>query len=192
MQILLSILNPLDFRVIIWLFPSVIAVHELEEWNYANWYRAHFVDLPPISPLSIRIGLAMVTFVHVVWCGLATISGHPVAAAVIYLPAIAFACQNALQHILWCVRFRGDLRGVITAALLVLPTGVYLFVRAIQVNRWLSVYVALLIVMIVPGLVRTDKAGNTMPASLRKLNTLCIRIAERLSALSKSSSQSEL
>jgi hypothetical protein len=141
------------------------------------------VDLPRISHKSNRTWLVFVSIVYFGWCAIATLPGSPTFAAVVFLPAIAIALQNALQHIYWLFHFRDYAPGVITSLLLLLPLGIYLTVRAIQQDYAPAWYVAVLALLMVPGLAQTVRAGHRLTPQMRTLHSFSIRLSDRLAAL---------
>jgi hypothetical protein len=93
--------------------------------------------LPPF--LTMRI--AFICTVGLIWCTAATLPGIPSLAAWVFLPAIAVALQNALQHAFWSVYFKQYAPGVITAVVLLIPIGSYVAAWAVR-QGYVSVWYA--------------------------------------------------
>ncbi|MEW6184526.1 MAG: HXXEE domain-containing protein [Thermodesulfobacteriota bacterium] len=131
---ILTSLGKTEFIVWLWVFAGTFALHELEEWNILRWYRRNYVDLPPSSDQAVRAWIVLVVLIGCIWCAAATLPGNPVFAAYVFLPAIAVALQNALQHVYWLLYFRQYAPGIVTSLFGLIPLGVFLFIRAIGDN----------------------------------------------------------
>jgi hypothetical protein len=170
----------INFLSWLWIFVSTFALHELEEWNILRWYQRNYVDLPPSSHKAVRTWIVFVILVGIIWCAVATIPGDPVFAAYVFLPAIAVAMQNALQHIFWLFHFKQYAPGIITSVFCLIPLGIYLAGRAISDNLVPIWYVGILSLLIIPGLVQTVKAKNRMTRPIRAIHHVGIKLAELL------------
>ncbi|CAG0973081.1 hypothetical protein ANAEL_01289 [Anaerolineales bacterium] len=170
-------LSQLDFLTWLWLFVIAFALHEMEEWNILRWYQRNYVDLPPSTDKAVRVWIVFVILVGVVWCAVATLPGNPIFAAYVFLPAIAVAMQNALQHVYWLFQFRQCAPGILTAVFGLIPLGVYLALRAVWQNYVSIWYVMILVLLLVPGLVQTVQAGNRMTKQIRAIHHLGIKLA---------------
>ncbi len=173
----------IDFITGLWLFVVAFILHEFEEWNIVRWYHRNYVDLPPTTDRAARTWIVFVSLVGLFWCAAATLPGDPTIAAFVLLPAVALALQNALQHVYWLFYFKQYAPGIVTAALLLIPFGVYLALRAVG-ERYVPVwYVGILGLLILPGLVQTAKAGNRMTPQIRRIHQLGIRLNAWLEGL---------
>jgi len=178
---ILTAVAQIDFLSLLWLFLIAFVVHEAEEWNITRFERRNFVGVTPtITERNARMWIRIVCVVGLVWCVAATLPGNPVAAAYLFLPAIALACGNALQHVFWTFYFRQYAPGVITAVSLLIPTGCYVAVRAVRQGYVPLWYAALLAVLIVPPLVHTVRAGNEMTPPIRAIYALGNWFSERV------------
>jgi hypothetical protein len=54
-----DLLERISFSSIVWLLPTALLIHEVEEWNILRWYRRNFVDLSPILQKLDRFGRFM-------------------------------------------------------------------------------------------------------------------------------------
>lgn len=161
----------------LWLFVIAFSLHEVEEWNILRWYQRNYLDLPPSTDKAVRVWIVFVILVGLAWCAVATLPGNPVFAAYVFLPAIAVAMQNALQHVYWLFFFNQYAPGIITSVILILPSGGYLALRAIWQGYVPVWYVGLLILLLIPGLVQTVQAKNKMTKQIRAIHHLGIKLA---------------
>lgn len=175
--------NQIGFLTWLWLFVIAFALHEVEEWNILSWYQRNYVDLPPSTNKAIRVWIVFVSLIGFVWCAVAALPGNPVLAAYVFLPAIAVAMQNALQHIFWLFHFKQYAPGIITSIFCLIPLGTYLAGRAISDNLVPIWYVGILLFLIIPGLVQTVKAKNRMTRPIRAIHHVGINLAELLERL---------
>lgn len=111
----------------IWLLPAALAVHEFEEWNILEWYRAHWVNLDAgtMTDSSVHVWLLFLSAVGfiVTWVASASL-GLRRAARLVVLPVFAvIILGHAGAHIFWTVRFGAYAPGVVTSVLLIIPDG---------------------------------------------------------------------
>lgn len=166
----------IDFLVWLWVFAIAFALHELEEWNILRWYQRNYVDMPPATDRTIRLWIVFFILIVFVWCAVATLPGNPVFAAYVFLPTIAVAMQNALQHVYWLFYFKQYAPGVVTSAVLLLPLGLLATIQAllqIYVPYW---YVIILALAMIPGLLQTVKVKNKMTSQIRSIHNLSIKL----------------
>lgn len=148
----------------------------MEEWNILRWYQRNYVNLPPVTDRSVRVWIVFFILYCFVWCTVATLPGNPVIAAFLFLPTIAVAIQNALQHIYWLFLFKQYAPGVITSLFFLIPLGGYVTIQALSqayVPYW---YVGVLALLMIPGLLQTVKARNSMTPQMRNIHNLGIKL----------------
>jgi hypothetical protein len=173
-------LGRIDFLAVLWLFPIAFALHEAEEWNIVAWERRTFEGVEHATDRGARTWLVFITLIYFLWCGAATLPGNPALAAFVFLPAVAIAVQNALQHVYWSFHFRQYAPGVVTSVLLLIPTGGYVVARAVRQGHAPVWYAALWVVLILLGLVQTIRAGNQMASPVRAIHSLGNKLSEMI------------
>jgi hypothetical protein len=185
MGTILSVLENLNFLSALWLFLLAFVLHEAEEWNITRFEHRNFVGLPPAATeKSARMWIVFICAVGLVWCAVATVFGSPTIAAFVFLPAIAMAMGNALQHVYWSAYFRQYAPGIITAVVLLIPLGTYVIATAVQRGYVPIWYVAVWGALIGFVLVQTVRAGNTMTPFVRAVYKIGFGLSERLARLS--------
>jgi hypothetical protein len=107
----------------------------------------------------------------------ATLPDNPVLAAYVFLPAIAVAMQNALQHVYWLFYFKQYAPGIITSVFFLIPLGVYIAIQAVGQSLVPLWYVGILLLLLLPGLVQTVRAKNRMTKQIRAIHHLGIKLA---------------
>jgi hypothetical protein len=181
MSNIVTALEQISFLNLLWIFFLIFVLHEFEEWNIDRFERQYFEGLPPAATdRSARMWIGFVSLVGLIWCAVAALPGNPTIAAWIFLPAIAILLQNALQHIYWSWYFRQYAPGVITAALLLIPSGCYVIARAIEQGYVPAWYVAVLAVLVIIGSAQTVRAGNKMTPLIRTINNIGVWISDRI------------
>jgi hypothetical protein len=181
MNDILTLFKQLDFLSMPWLFVIAFVIHELEEWNITEFELRNFVGVPAtVTGRNARTWIGIICGVGLAWCAAATWPGNPTLAAYVFLPAVALALGNALQHVFWTLYFRQYAPGVISASVLLLPLGGYLVARAVQQGYVAPAYAAVLIVLMVFPPVQAVRAGNEMTAPVRGVYRLGNWLAEKL------------
>jgi hypothetical protein len=172
----------LQTNYLLWLGGFLIAfvLHEFEEWNILRWYRRNYTELPPITERAVRVWIIFVNSLAVLWYLAAVVSGNPQIAALILLPAVAIAIQNALQHVYWLFYFRQYAPGVITAAILLIPLGILVAVGGVSLGYIPIWYVSLLVLAMLPGLIQTIQAGNRLTPFIRAIHLFSIRLTKMI------------
>jgi len=166
----------IDFLDWLWIFSIAYAIHELEEWNILRWYQRNYVDLPTVTDRSVRVWIVFFILFGFTWCAVVTLPGNPVFAAYAFLPTIAVAMQNALQHVYWLFYFKQYAPGVITSVVFLIPLGVYVTIKALSQTYAPYWYVGVLALVMVPGLFQTVKAKNSMTPQMRNIHNLGIKL----------------
>lgn len=180
MSTILIIFEHIAFLSLLWLFLIAFIIHEVEEWNITEFERRNFVGVPAtVTKRNARVWIGIICVTGFIWCAVATLPGNPTVAAYVFLPAIALALGNALQHIFWTFYFKQYAPGLVTAVLLIIPLGCYIVVKAIQQGYASPWYVAVLSGLIVLLLIHTVRAGNEMTPPIRAIYNLGNWLAEK-------------
>ncbi len=171
----------LDFVLVLWLFLCAFVLHEFEEWNITECERRNFVDFSStVTARNARMWIGFICVVGFVWCAAATLSGDPLTAAYVFLPAVALALGNSLQHVFWTFYFRQYAPGFVTAVLLLIPLGGYAIFRAVQqayVPLW---YAAALTVLMAVPVAQAVRAGNRMTSPVQAVYNLGGWLAKKM------------
>ncbi len=176
-----TVLEQMPFVAVLWLFYSLVVLHELEEWNIDRFEHKHFEGVPnAATDQSARMVIAFVSAVGLAWCSIATLSGNPVLAAWIFFPAIVFMLLNALQHIFWSLYFRKLAPGVITAALLIIPFGSYIVTKGISQGYVPAWYTVVLGTAVILAFTQTAISGSQMTALIRFGNHIGIWLWDKI------------
>ena len=167
---IISKINRLPFRKVIWFLPIGWAFHEMEEWNIVSWYRGHFVNPPEMAPLSVFTLLAYSTLVGFVWTFIASLfRNSKVTAGVLLLFFILAAFMNAIQHISWTVMFCAYSPGVLSSFFLIIPSVIYITWRVLRERLLPKWYIIILYLLTVPRVIETIKCGNEVMPMFEKL-----------------------
>lgn len=157
----------MGFRRAVWLFPTALALHELEEWNILAWYREHWVQVDPLTMTSgsvhVWLIFASVAGFLVTWAAVS--SRHfELMARWFVLPLFVVAIfGHALGHIYWTFRFNAYAPGVVTAVGLIIPVTLLLLVRAERDGIITRRTIQLLLLAALGPLVAVVRAGNVVP-----------------------------
>lgn len=170
----------LTFSQVLWLLVGSLVIHELEEWNIADFECRNFTGLPKWhNPLNARIWIVVICAIVAVWCVCATVLGNPSIAAYGFIPALMIMAGNALQHLIWTIRFRQCAPGLISGLLLVLPLSAYAVIRALELRIVSLWYVAVLALVIGTIIIHTIKLDGRAPGVIHGI----YRIGDKISRL---------
>ena len=165
-----------EFRAQLWLLAAALAIHEAEEWNIYGWYKRNYVDMPEgRTPTTIRFFLVFLSVLGFVWVGIAVCWGDSTIASWIIMPLVGLIVQNIMQHVYWQVRFKGYAPGLWTAIVLLAPLSCGIVVTSIvkaMVPLW---YLVVLGVVIIPGLLDTVRARNTLTRGILAVHKFSLR-----------------
>jgi len=170
MNRMISKVNRLSFRIVIWILPIAWAFHEMEEWNIISWYQRHFVNPPEITPLSVSTVLACSTLAGFLWTFIASLfRNSKITAGVLLLFFILVAFMNAIQHISWTVMFCAYGPGVLSSVFLIIPSVIYVTWRVLRERLLPKWYIIILYLLIVPRIIETIMYGNKVMPMFERL-----------------------
>jgi Protein of unknown function with HXXEE motif len=162
-----------DFLTIMWLFPVVNTIHVVEEMTgLARWYQKNYAEVPETASIGVPAFLLNGVILGFVVTGIIDWVGDPVIAAWVTLTFAALLLWNGLQHIYHTLYFRQYVPAVITSIVLLVPSIVYLFIRALQDNLVPFWYVGLLIFAVLVGLVLVVTAGKKLTGEFILFNSM--------------------
>ncbi|MBN2710668.1 MAG: HXXEE domain-containing protein [Calditrichaceae bacterium] len=168
------IISNIDFITGSWIFYFFFVIHELEEWNIFKFEDKHFTGLPAgTTPKRSRLWILIICITGLIWVSVAAFSADQAAAAYIFLPAIILVMLNAVQHIFWTVYFREYAPGLISAVLLILPTGSILIANTVDnyISLWYPVIWAAAALFV---LIQTIRAGKNATPMLKIIHNIGI------------------
>jgi len=169
------------FRRLVWLLPVAFTLHELEEWNILLWYRTQFVNPPSTSDRGVHVGLLAISLLGVLWTAGACLLPTPRATALVALPFfVVFVLGNALQHVYWQLAFGAYAPGVVTSALLIIPSVVLLSWHAVRSRLVAPAYLAVLYASSVAVVFYAVRAGRTVPSGLLAVHAFIEALARHL------------
>lgn len=124
--------SSLGYTSLVWLFPIVFTLHELEEWNAHVWEEAHFVDMPYIPLVGSRMFFFAIGVFSFLAVWIVTCFKNPKITAYLTLPFIVLITLNGMQHIFYSLHFLSIYPGFIFGGLVGVPVGAYLVVWALE------------------------------------------------------------
>ena len=158
-----------------------MAIHELEEWNIADWGARNFTNHTGISDYAIWVGLVLITTVFVSWIYGATRLRSPLAISLAAFPAVALiAVGNAVQHVTWTFLFSEYAPGVVSAVVLVVPASFLAMWRMLQVRLLLLLLIGACAALWIAASVQIVEAGRVMQPFQVVLQRFFISLATAL------------
>lgn len=137
----MDLLNNIPFRILLWLVPVFLMLHNIEEApSMEGWSKRLPLKIHPtvstrqfvIAVTLLTLASFLLTYFSLTW--LPTSTGY-----LIILGMQAVMLVNAfIPHLVTTIRFRLYSPGMVTALLITLPFSIYLFQRAFveQVLTW--------------------------------------------------------
>lgn len=176
---IINFLKEVPLTTLMWIIPCVFFLHEMEEWNILTWYHSTYNPPPKSTKLSCRIWLFTISILAFILSALAYVipKAHICAGIVILL--VVFTTFNGLQHIYWTITFKKYAPGVIFSSLGII-CGIIVTAATLQQGLVSYIYVIILYIIIVPFLIMTFKAKNTLIPPFAKLHNFTLQIVEFL------------
>lgn len=152
-------------RRLAWLLPVAFALHELEEWNIAEWYRRYWtnVDLDIVNQRNSWTWLVFASLFGFLWTFLATRLRNQKIAFHILLVFFIAVFSHCMAHIYWLFSFGVYAPGVVTSVLIIMPITAYVTYRAMRDGLISSAYVAVVFVLTMLPVVWAIRLGNRLP-----------------------------
>lgn len=184
MKAILNRLNNINFRKLIWLFPIILFLHEMEEWNILKWYHKHQIELPiGMTNLDARTWLLFLSLVGFIWviCGL--ISKNNKITAYIILPAIFLCLSNSIQHLVLVISYKEYTPGFIFGFIISILIYIYIITRTVTdklIPLWYPVvFIIILLIPFGSDALNTLK-GNTTSKSLNLIHVFAKWLSQKL------------
>ena len=159
----------MNFQSLMWLFPIVLTLHNVEEAIWLpGWSKRAVLWHSPVTPGFFRFVVTVLTVLAFAVTGLSAISGKQTIWTYLAFGCMVVTLANVLiPHLALTVALRSYMPGVATAVALILPVLSLLVVLAIRegyVSGWkaavYSVGVAGLLIAIIPALFKIGKILN--------------------------------
>jgi hypothetical protein len=160
MKRILSIIDHLDIRMLLFAIPLISLLHELEEWNILGWHRKVNSLVPDVTDLHVRIALVLVVLLHFAWIGLSLTPKSIKVTYYLVIPLLALSIQNGIQHFIWWVQFGIYAPGVIFGCFLGIPVSVYIIYRIMKQQVVVPWYLVVFSGIATLGVVQTVLRGN--------------------------------
>ena len=147
-----TVLGAVPTRRLGWLLPAAFALHELEEWNIAEWYRRYWTNVDPsmVNQRNSWTWLAFASLFGLLWTFLATCFRNPKLTFHTLLVFFIAVFSHSLAHVYWLFSLGVYAPGVVTSVLLIIPLTAYVTYRAIRDDFVSPVYVAVLLAVTLP------------------------------------------
>ncbi len=178
---MLSIINLVEFKHIIWIIPVTLLVHELEEWNIVNWHKKNFTNGLEETYLSTRMWELFLSLVGFAWTAIAFFIPNNTVASIWLLVLVDFTLLNGLQHLYLLFHLKRYNPGLFFSNVFGIPAAVYIACR-ILVEGFLPFWALIIFaLLIVPGLVSTVNSRDKMPKMIYIVNNIGIKLANWIS-----------
>lgn len=170
-----------NINIKLWMLiiPTLLFLHEMEEWNILEWYYSTYDPAPKSTNLSTRIWLFIMSIWGYLMITLAYIIPNVYLSAGVVLFLIVFTSFNGLQHIFWLFAFKKYAPGVIFSSLGIVA-GIILTMAMLIQGLVSPIIVIVFWAVTVPFIISTIRAKNTLIKTFEYLHNLTLKIVEFL------------
>lgn len=152
-----------SFLRTICVLPVAYSLHEAEEWNLLAWYDRYWLNVGDLSDRTVHVWLLFSSLLAFAVTGVVMAFRRERLAAWVLLPFFAFPFLHAFLHIYWVFYFRAYSPGVITSALLLIPSFVFVASRAVRDRLVPAWFVAVACLLNLPPVIAGIRLGNVLP-----------------------------
>jgi len=158
-------LGAVPTRRLVWLLPVAFALHELEEWNIAEWYRRYWTNVDPatVNQRNSWTWLVFAGLFGFLWTALAVRFRNPKLTFHVVLILFIAVFSHSFTHVYWLFSLGTYAPGVVTSIFLIIPITAYVTCRAIRQGLVSPVYIAILLALTLPPIVWAIRLDNRLP-----------------------------
>jgi apolipoprotein N-acyltransferase len=156
---------PSSTRRLAWLLPVAFALHELEEWNIAAWYRRYWANVDPaiVNQRNSWTWLVFASLFGFLWTFLASRFRNPAIMFHMLLLLFIAVFSHGLAHVYWLFSIGAYAPGVVTSIILIIPVTAYVTYRAICDRLVSAAYVAVLFALTLLPVAWAIRLDNRLP-----------------------------
>ena len=160
-----TVLRTVPTSRLVWLLPVAFALHELEEWNIAEWYRRYWTNVDPaiVNQRNSWTWLAFASLFGFLWTLLAVRFRNPKHTFHVLLIFFIAVFSHCIAHVYWLFSLGAYAPGVVTSILLIIPITAYVTYRAIRDGLVSSTYPTVLFALTLPPIVWAIRLDNRLP-----------------------------
>lgn len=168
MKNLFAKLGKTDLKKIIFIFPFIACLHELEEWNILLWHRRYNTNVPSgVTDTDLHLIFILISVIFFIWTFIALVQKNKKVTAYIFLPLMTISFVNGIEHLIWLIEFRVYPPGFIFGFLFEMPLILYISYRILKENlvaKWYSTAFAVLAAL---GMVNLLLLGRELDPVIR-------------------------
>jgi hypothetical protein len=180
MKSMLSRLQSIDIRTLVFAFPFIACLHEFEEWNILQWHRTYQTNVPPdITNLDLRTIFLIINLVIIIWTVAALLpKNNRKLTAYLFSPLLAISLINAFEHLIWLIEFRVYAPGFIFGFIFEAPLIIYMAYRMLSEKLIAKWYAGLLGIVVAAGIVKQLLLGTQIDPAIVNIMKLSRPIAD--------------
>ncbi len=157
-----QLIDNTEIRRLLWMFPFVFMLHELEEWNILPWHRQFQTNIPvEITSLDLRTFFVSIMLLVFALTWLCLIPKNKKINSYLMLPLLTFNFYNGIVHLFWSFYFKTYAPGVIFSFFVGVPLTILIVYKMIKENlvkKWyILLFSALSIFLIIQAVSLGDK-----------------------------------
>ncbi|MEN6463369.1 MAG: HXXEE domain-containing protein [Syntrophomonas sp.] len=163
-----TIPGKIDLRKLIFVFPFIACLHELEEWNILAWHSRYNTNVPSdVTDANLHTIFILISVMFFIWTFISLLPKNKRTTAYIFFPLMAIGFVNGIEHLIWSIEFRVYAPGFIFGFLFEIPLILYIAFRIFKENLvapWYSIAFGVLVVF---GVVNLFLLGNELDPVIR-------------------------
>jgi len=179
MNRILSKLQGIDIRTLIFIFPYVACLHEFEEWNILKWHRTNQTNVPPdITNLDLRTIFLLINLVIIIWTVVALWPKNKKVTAYIFFPLMAISLINAFEHLIWLIHFGVYPPGFIFGFIFEAPLILYIAYRMLKEKLIAKWFAGIFLLIVLAGIVNLMLSGTEIDPAIVNIMKLSRPISD--------------
>ena len=168
MKNLFGKLGKTDLRKIIFIFPFIACLHELEEWNILPWHMRYNTNVPSdVTNAGLHIIFILISVIFFIWTLISLVPKNNKTTAYIFFPLMTIGFVNAIEHLIWSIEFGVYAPGFIFGFLFEMPLIIFIAFRILKENLVAKWYSAVFGVLAVLGTVNLLLLGKELDPVIR-------------------------
>jgi hypothetical protein len=175
----MDFLNLINIKVLFFIVPCVLLVHEIEEWNIYEFHKKSYSSgVDGETKLGGRLWLIFLSLTGFLWTIVCSFIPNTAVSALVMLLLVDFVLLNAIQHIGLTAKTHKYNPGFIFGGVFGLISACFVFWRILATNTLPVWAAAALLCLIIPGII--ESAISSKKNKLPRMVEWILRFSRKL------------